>query len=120
MQIKRPISHTGMTRLSLNIEKVADLSESDKSFKFSITFVREETTLAGGFRGITRNHRFVVLPSSVKLVDGRLMVGQWSVDGWLVDGWLVDGRLVDGWLVDGRLVDGQLVDGWLVDGWSVD
>ena len=43
-----------MTRLSLNIEKVADLSELDKSFKFSITFVREETTVAGGFIGIKR------------------------------------------------------------------
>ena len=42
----------------------------------------------------TRNHRFVVLPSSVKSVDGRL------VDGWLVDGWLVDGRSVDGWSVN--------------------
>ena len=63
----------------------------------------------------TRNQRFVVLPSSVKSVDGWLMVGRWSVDGRLVDGWLVDGRLVDG-----RLVDSQLVDGWSVDGWSVD
>ena len=30
---------------------------------------------------LTRNHRFVVLPSSVKSVDGWLMVGRWSVDG---------------------------------------
>ena len=60
---------------------------------------------------LTRNHKFVVLPSSVKSVDGWSMVGRWSVDGRLVDGWLVDG-----WLVDSRLVDGQLVDGWLVDG----
>ena len=40
---------------------------------------------------LTRNHRFVVLPSAVKSVDGWLMVGRWSVDGRLVDGRLVDG-----------------------------
>ena len=44
------------------------------------------------FKIVTRNHRFVVLPSSVKLVEGWLMVGQWLVDGRLVDGWLVDGK----------------------------
>ena len=55
----------------------------------------------------TRNHRFVVLPSSVKSVDDRLMVGRWSVDGRLVDGWLVDGRLVVvGWLMVGWLMVG--------------
>ena len=38
---------------------------------------------------VTRNHRFVVLPSSVKSVDGWLVDGR-SVDGWSVDGWSVN------------------------------
>ena len=57
----------------------------------------------------TRNHRFVVLPSSVKLIDGRL-----------VDGRFVDGRLVDGWLVDGRSVDCFGDSRSMVSQWSVD
>ena len=47
---------------------------------------------------------FVVLSSSVKSVDGWLMVGQW----------LVDGQSMVGWLVDGRLVDGRSVNCWLM------
>ena len=65
----------------------------------------------------TRNHRFVVLPSSVKSVDGRLMVGRWSVDGRLMEGrWLVSGlSMVGPWSVDGW----SMVSQWLVDGQSM-